>query len=121
MAKRKLKKNLGKKIISGIFYVAGVLLICAGVIGIISFDDKKMISNENKNANLNKYVSTKELVATFRELDKKNIKCDYWDYLQSKIDNYNGLFCKSYDWALDYSTELDEIKEIRKQNKSSFK
>ena len=54
-------------------------------------------------------------------LDKKNIKCDYWDYLQSKIDNYNGLFCKSYDWALDYSTELDEIKEIRKQNKSSFK
>ena len=73
MAKRRFKKNLDKKIISGIFYVTGVLCICAGVIGVISFEDKKMVSNESENTNLNKYVSTKELVATFRELDKKSI------------------------------------------------
>ncbi len=90
MAKRKLKKNLGKKIISGILYVTGVLLICAGVIGVISFDDKKMTSNESENNNLNKYVSTKELVATFRELNKKNINPIMYSSFGAAV--YNSQF-----------------------------
>lgn len=47
-------------------------------------------------------------------LNKRNINCDYWNYLNGKINSFNGLFCKSYEWSLDYAIELDEIKEKRK-------
>lgn len=43
-------------------------------------------------------------------LNKENIKCDYWDYLNNN-GRYNGVFCKSYDWAIDYMVELDNIKD----------
>ncbi len=42
-------------------------------------------------------------------LDKTNIRCDYWDYLQTGGDLYHGEFLKSYDWSVDYLPELDRI------------
>ena len=43
-------------------------------------------------------------------LNKNNIECDYWDYLKGNKSKYNELFCKSYDWAIDYSIALEKIK-----------
>ena len=43
-------------------------------------------------------------------LNNGRIKCDYWDYLKTGVGDYNGNFCKSYDWAIDYLAELDQIK-----------
>lgn len=42
---------------------------------------------------------------------KSRIHCDYWDFLKTGEGNYNGIFCKSYDWALDYQMELDILAE----------
>ena len=42
-------------------------------------------------------------------LDKTNVQCDYWDYLQTGEGAYRGEFCKSYDWSIDYLPELDRI------------
>lgn len=41
-------------------------------------------------------------------LDKTDIVCDYWDYLQNGGDGYRGEFLKSYDWSVDYLAELDK-------------
>ena len=41
-------------------------------------------------------------------LDKTNIICDYWEYLENGKSNHTGIFCKSYDWGLDYSFMLDD-------------
>ncbi len=43
-------------------------------------------------------------------LNKARLRCDYWDYLATGKGNYNGYFCKSYDWSIDYLAELDDIK-----------
>ena len=42
-------------------------------------------------------------------LDKKNIICDYWDYLSTGKGRYRGEFCKNYGWSIDYLAELDDI------------
>lgn len=42
-------------------------------------------------------------------LNKNNISCDYWDYLQTHKGNYNGEFLKNYDWSFDYLPLLDKI------------
>lgn len=44
---------------------------------------------------------------------KNNIHCDYWQYISSGKGNYNGNFCKSYDWSMDYISELDVIRNIK--------
>ncbi len=41
---------------------------------------------------------------------KNNIKCDYWNYLEKGDGGYSGGFCKSYDWSIDYTYELDRVK-----------
>ncbi len=40
-------------------------------------------------------------------LDKSNISCDYWDYLNGTNDNVKGIFLKSYDWAIDYLNSVN--------------
>ncbi len=47
-------------------------------------------------------------------LHKKNIKCDYWDYLNDQNTNYNGMFLSSYDWSIEFQLELDSMKTKRK-------
>ena len=42
-------------------------------------------------------------------LDKTHIQCDYWDFLQSGKGTYRGEFCKSYDWSIEYLSDLDKI------------
>lgn len=45
-------------------------------------------------------------------LDKNNISCDYWDYLNGNDIKIKGIFLKSYDWALEYLNEINnDIKE----------
>ncbi len=41
-------------------------------------------------------------------LNKENIECDYWDYLNNKnIKDIKGIFCKSYNWASEYLSEAE--------------
>lgn len=42
-------------------------------------------------------------------LNKNLIDCDYWKYLETGEGSYRGEFCKTYDWSVDYLTELDSI------------
>ena len=46
-------------------------------------------------------------------LDKSQIDCDYWDFLQSGAGAYHGEFCKCYGWSVEYLPELDRIAEGR--------
>lgn len=87
MAKRKLKKNIGKKFISSIFYVSGILFICAGIIGYISLDQDSYKSLDVKNNNLNKSVPTKELVNSFQELDKRTINPVMYNSFEEAVYN----------------------------------
>ncbi len=43
-------------------------------------------------------------------LHKDNIECDYWEYLNHQTTNYAGVFLPSYDWSIDFQSELDTIK-----------
>ena len=45
------------------------------------------------------------------KVNKNRIRCDYWDFIKTGEGNYNGSFCKSYDWSFDYQIELDIIAE----------
>lgn len=42
-------------------------------------------------------------------LNKTNINCDYWDYLNGLNDDFVGDFLNSYDWSDVYLNRLDEI------------
>ncbi|MDE6661120.1 MAG: response regulator [Anaeroplasmataceae bacterium] len=41
-------------------------------------------------------------------LNKKDIECDYWEYLKKKNSSYFGQFLTSYDWSIEYQRILDE-------------
>lgn len=43
-------------------------------------------------------------------LHKQNIECDYWEYLLKPSLAYNGIFLPSYDWSIEFQSELDTIK-----------
>lgn len=88
MAKRKLKKNIGKKFISSIFYTCGILLICAGIIMIFSLDNSVLKGNQDvSNKNLNKAISSKELLNTFQELNKQTIKPVMYNNFEDAVNN----------------------------------
>lgn len=44
-------------------------------------------------------------------LEKEGIKCDYWDYLLGLPADYEGEFCKSYDWSIEYLPALDRLRK----------
>lgn len=44
-------------------------------------------------------------------LDKHNIKCDYYDFLEGNVDLYNNEFLTSYDWSIGFESSLNEIKD----------
>ena len=46
---------------------------------------------------------------------KSRIHCDYWDFLKAGEGNYNGTFCKSYEWSFDYQMELDSIAQRKSE------
>ncbi len=48
-------------------------------------------------------------------LDKKNISCDYWDFLQTGVGAYRGEFCRNYNWSIEYLPDLDRIAEKGKR------
>lgn len=92
MAKRsKFKNNTGKKILSGVLYIFGVIFICAGVVGVISLDNETFKdADEAVNNNLNKSVSTKELVNSFQKLDKKVLSPVMYNSFEDAV--YNSKF-----------------------------
>lgn len=47
-------------------------------------------------------------------LDKSNIKCDYYDFLESKKIIAPETFLISYDWSIDFETEIYRINESRR-------
>lgn len=85
--KRKLKRNVLPKMISGLFYVLGIVFICAGVVGIISLDNQTFKSSKALNNNLNKTVSTKELVNSFQKLDKKTLSPVMYSSFEDAVSN----------------------------------
>lgn len=90
MAKQKFKKNLGKKIIAGMFYVIGLMFIFIGSISYISLDNETQKVVESKNTNLNKTVSTEELVASFQKLDKRTLEPVMYNNFEDAV--YNSKF-----------------------------
>ena len=46
-------------------------------------------------------------------LDKHNIKCDYYDFLEGDVSLYNNEFLTSYDWSIEFESSLNEIKNKR--------
>ena len=46
-------------------------------------------------------------------LDKTNIKCDYYDFLNSKKKIANEAFLQSYDWSFDFENEIALINQQR--------
>ncbi len=42
-------------------------------------------------------------------LKKEDVQCDYWDFLKGLPADYNGEFCKSYDWSIEYLPALDRL------------
>lgn len=89
MINSKPKKNFGKKIISFVFYVFGMLFICTGIIGYISLDNSYK-SLENSNLNVGENVSTKELVSAFQKFDKKALNPVMYNSFEQAV--YNSQF-----------------------------
>ena len=46
-------------------------------------------------------------------LDKSNIKCDYYDFLEGKKKIADESFLSSYDWSLDFENEIYMISQNR--------
>ena len=90
MSKMKLKKNTGKKIIAGVLYVFGLVFIGAGIVGLVSLENDSFESVEASNGNLNKTISTKELVNSFQKLDKRSLKPVMYNDFESAV--YNSQF-----------------------------
>ena len=88
--KRKLKQNLGKKFLSLVLYVCGIVFICAGVVSYYGIENDTFKNKKTLNDNLNKTVPTKELVNSFKELDKKNIKPIMYNTFEDAV--YNSQF-----------------------------
>ena len=71
MAKVKTKKRIIFRSFATLFYALGVVCICAGIVGIHSLKAKSFESVEAYNHNLNKTVSTKELITSYQNLSKE--------------------------------------------------
>lgn len=90
LAKQKKKRNLGKKIIASFLYITGIVFICTGAVCYISLDNDTHKEVEAVNNNLNKTVSTKELVASFRKLDKRTLSPVMYNNFEDAV--YNSQF-----------------------------
>lgn len=43
-------------------------------------------------------------------LDKKNVRCDMWEYMEGKRSDYVGEFMRSYDWSMPFQLRLDAMR-----------
>ena len=69
--KKKNKKKLILRTLSTLFYSAGVLSMCTGIVLTGTLDDKSFESVNGSNDNLNKTVSTKDLMTSYNKLSKE--------------------------------------------------
>ena len=46
-------------------------------------------------------------------LDKKNIECDYYDFLQGKEGYYGDSFLTSYEWSIEFESEIHYLSQAR--------
>ncbi len=71
MNKIKSKKNKIFKTFSGLFYTLSVICICAGIAGISIIQKNKFESKDSVNSNMEKTVSTKDLMNSVQRISKK--------------------------------------------------
>ena len=67
----KNKKKIILKTFALFFYTLSVICICAGIVGIKTTQNDSFKSKESVNNNLNKTVSTKDLMASFQKINEK--------------------------------------------------
>lgn len=75
------------RILSGVLYIFGILFICVGVVLVISLDNQSFKSVKSSNNNLEKTVSTKKLVASFQQLDKKMLSPVMYNSFEDAVYN----------------------------------
>ncbi len=85
--KNKIKRNTGKKVLSCILYVFGLIFIGAGIVGVISLENDTFKGSQTLNDNLDKSVSTKELVNSFQKLDKKSLQPVMYSSFEDAVYN----------------------------------
>lgn len=85
--KNKIKRNLGKKIIASIFYLMGISFICVGSVCYMSFENDTQKSVKGASVDLDKSVSTKELVTTFQQLNKRALEPVMYSNFETAVLN----------------------------------
>ena len=71
MNKIKSKRGLILKTFAALFYTLSVICICAGIVGIKSTQNNNFESKKVINKNINKTVSTKDLMTSFQRITAK--------------------------------------------------
>ncbi len=71
MNKIKSKRGLILKTFATLFYTLSVICICAGIVGIKSTQNNNFESKKVTNKNINKTVSTKDLMTSFQRITAK--------------------------------------------------
>ena len=71
MNKIKDKKRALLITFATVFYTLSIICICAGIIGMKSATNNSFESKETVNTNINKTVSTKDLMASFQNIEAK--------------------------------------------------
>lgn len=88
MAKKsKLKLSTSKLVVASVLYIFGIVFICAGVVGVISVDNQTFKGSKAININMDKTVSTKELVNSFQKLDKKTLSTVMYNSFEAAVSN----------------------------------
>ena len=67
----KSKKKLILRTFATLFYTLSVICICAGIVGITSTQNNSFESKKAVNRNINKTVSTKDLMASFQQITER--------------------------------------------------
>ena len=71
MNKIQRKKHLIFKSFSGLFYALSMMCICAGIVGVKTIQSNNFESQKAVNSNMDKTVSSKDLMNSFQRITKK--------------------------------------------------
>ncbi len=124
--KLKIKKAFVLKSFAFLCYLSGVISITFGIVGMNSIQSKSFESINNYNDNLNKTVSTKDLMASYQKITKmaekkkkaeeeKKLKALIASYTDSDYKAYaHTLVTKVYGWS-----EQDYIDLVKLWNRES--
>lgn len=124
--KLKIKKAFVLKSFAFLCYLSGVISITFGVVGVNSIKNKSFESINNYNENLNKTVSTKDLMASYQKITKmaeKKQKEEEQKKLKALVASYTDSDYKAYAHKLVTSvygwSEQDYIDLVKLWNRES--